>query len=219
MFNVENNKKKNYKMMNFEEQIKLDNVADTEHEIFALLKQRYSPRTFKSEKIKELHLKQLFEAVRWSASSNNLQPWRIVYAEKDTDAYQLILNCLSDFNQSWADNAPLLMLTAYKENKDDGDENFHALHDLGLCMGSMTVQAQYMGIGIHHMAGVNWKRAQEVFNVPKGFHITTAVAVGYYGGELDKLPEDLQKLETEKRKRIPYQQFAYKEEWSNNEES
>ena len=182
-----------------------------------LLKQRYSPRTFKNEKIEERHLQQLFEAVRWSASSNNLQPWRFIYAEKGTDAYQAIFNCLSDFNQTWADNAPLLMLTAYKEDNDNGIENFHALHDLGLCMGSMTVQAQHLGIGLHHMAGVNWKKAQDVFDVPKGYHITTAVAVGYYGGNLDELPEDLQKLEIAKRERMPFKQFAFKEAWDNNE--
>jgi hypothetical protein len=74
-----------------------------------------------------------------------------------------------------------------------------------------------MGIGLHHMAGVNWKKAQDVFDVPKGFHIATAVAAGYYGGNLDELPEDLQKQETAKRERMPYNQFAFKEAWSENE--
>ncbi|SFZ92343.1 Nitroreductase [Flaviramulus basaltis] len=200
--------------MNQGEQIRLENIADTETEIFALLKQRYSPRIFKKKKIEKGHLKQLFEAIRWSASSNNIQPWRFIYAEKDTDAYKSIFNCLSDFNKKWANNAPLLMLTAYKENTDDGKQNFHALHDLGLCLGSMTVQAQYMGIGLHHMAGVDWKGAQNVFEVPDGFHVTTAIAVGYYGGILDDLSKDLQEQETAKRERMPYEHFAYKEVWN-----
>lgn len=201
--------------MNEAEQVRLENIADTQNEIFALLKQRYSPRTFKDEPISKTHIKQLFEAVRWSASSNNLQPWRFIYAEKGTDAYNVIYNCLSDFNQTWANNAPLLMLTAYKENKDDGEENFHALHDLGLSLGSMTVQAQYMGIGLHHMAGVNWKKAQKDFKVPDGYHVTTAIAVGYYGGSLDDLPEDLQEDETAKRERKPFDEFAFNKAWKN----
>lgn len=200
--------------MNTQDQVKLDKVAGTDHEIIEPLKQRYSPRTFKTEKIKTEDLQKLFEAARWSASSNNLQPWRIVYAEKGTEAYSSIYNCLSEFNQSWADNAPLLMLTAYKENNGNGDENFHALHDLGLCMGNLTVQAQHLGIGLHHMAGVNWKKAQEVFDVPEGFHVTTAVAVGYYGGDLDKLSEELQQQETAQRERMPSKEFAFKEAWS-----
>lgn len=206
-------------MMNEAEQIRLENIADTEHEIFALLKQRYSPRTFMDDKINEGHLKQLFEAVRWSASSYNQQPWRFIYAEKGTDAYKDIYNCLSDFNKSWADNAPLLVLTAYKEKNDDGEEYFHALHDLGLSLGNMTVQAQYLGIGLHHMAGVDWKKAQDVFNVPEGFHITTAIALGYYGGESEKLSKELLEQETAPRKRKRLGEFAFKGKWETSAEN
>tara|TARA_R110000868_G_scaffold28633_2_gene107187 strand:+ start:48423 stop:49034 length:612 start_codon:yes stop_codon:yes gene_type:complete len=195
------------------EQVQLENIAECDYEIFALLKQRYSPRTFKEEKLKEQHVHQLFEAVRWSASSNNMQPWRFIYAHKNTDAYRKIVSCLSDFNKTWAINAPFLMLSAYKENTDDGKENFHALHDLGLSLGGMTMQAQYMGIAMHHMAGVDWNRAQDLFNVPEGYHITTAIAVGYYGGELDLLPSDLQDQEIKERKRIPQDEFAFMGMW------
>ncbi|MCX7547219.1 nitroreductase family protein [Xanthomarina sp. F1114] len=200
--------------MNAAEQIRLENIADTQHEIFALLKQRYSPRTFKKKPLKKDHLEQLFEAVRWSASSNNLQPWRFIYAEKGTEAYNKIYNCFSDFNKSWTKNAPVLMLSAYKEKTKEGKENFHALHDLGLSLGQMTVQAQYLGIALHHMAGVDWEKAQKVFQVPEGFHISTAIALGYYGGDLEDLPEDLQDQETAKRKRIPIKEFAFRENWN-----
>jgi len=194
-------------------QIQLENIAETDFEIFALLKQRYSPRVFKNELINNRHLGQLFEAVRWSASSNNLQPWRFIYAVQGTKAYQKIIDCLSDFNKTWASNAPLLMLAAYKETNNDGNENFHALHDLGLSLGNMTLQAQYLGIGMHHMAGVNWLEAHKQFNVPSGYHVATAIALGYYGGELDALPEDLQKQELDKRRRKPQESFAFNGMW------
>lgn len=200
-------------MDNEVEQIRMENIADTNSEIFALLKQRYSPRIFNKKPIDDSDLEQIFEAGRWAASSNNLQPWRFVYAEKGTEAYQLIYDCLSDFNKTWANNAPLLMLTAYKENTKEGKENFHALHDLGLCLGNITVQAQYLGVGLHHMAGVDWKKAQRLFNVPKGFHVTTAIAMGYYGGDLDELPKDLQDQEISPRKRNPVETFVFKESW------
>lgn len=187
-----------------------EKIADTEYNIFTLIEQRYSPRTFKNEPIKEEHLDKLFEAARWSASSNNIQPWRFVYAEKESEAYQTIFDCLSDFNKKWANNAPLLMLSAYKEKTEDGTENFHALHDLGLSLGTMTMQAQYLGIALHHMAGVDWQQAQRAFQVPEGYHITTAIAIGYYGGDLSILPNDLQQQETKPRSRMPYKQFAYK---------
>ncbi|MBW8201451.1 nitroreductase family protein [Flagellimonas abyssi] len=195
------------------EQIRLGKIADTDHEIFALLKQRYSPRTFREEKIKKGQLNQLFEAARWSASSNNLQPWRFIYAEKGSEAFEKIVDCLSDFNKKWAPEAPLLMLAIYKETTDEGKENFHALHDLGLCLGSMSVQAQYLDIGLHHMAGVDWKKAEKEFNVPDGYHVSSAIAVGYYGGQLDKLPKKLQESEQADRQRIPQEDFVFKEVW------
>lgn len=199
------------------EEVKLENLADTEHDVLFLLKQRYSPRIFKNKQIQHKHLVQLFEAVRWSASSNNLQPWRFIYAKKDTKAYQSIFDCLSDFNKTWTINAPLLMLTAYKKQDEKGNDNFHALHDLGLSIGFMTVQAQFLNIGVHQMAGVDWKKAHEVFNVPEGFHITTAIALGYYGGSLDILPMDLKEQETDERIRMPQEKFVFKGTWVNTE--
>ena len=198
--------------MNIYEQVQLENIADTDYEIFALLKQRYSPRVFDDKELSEDHRRELFEAVRWSASSNNEQPWRFVYANKGTEAYGKIVECLSDFNKKWATNAPFLMLTAYKEKMNE-NENFHALHDLGMGLGSMAMQAQYRGIALHHMAGVDWQKAQEMFQVPEGYHITSAVAVGYYGGELSSLPEDLIELEVGSRNRMPQQDFAYEGSW------
>nr|WP_297789580.1 nitroreductase family protein [uncultured Allomuricauda sp.] len=196
-----------------EDQIRLGKIADTEYEIYALLKQRYSPRIFKEDKLKSGHIKQLFEAARWSASSFNRQPWRFIYAEKGSEAYDKMVDCMSDFNKSWAVNAPFLLLTAYKEKTEDGKENFHALHDLGLSLGNMTVQAQYLDIALHHMAGIDWEKAQKVFNVPEGYHISTAIAIGYYGGDINNLSGDLQESETAERTRMPQKDFAFEGEW------
>jgi len=109
------------------------------------------------------------------------------------------------------------MLTAYKKETEKGKENFHALHDLGMGLGAMTVQAQYMGIAMHHMAGLDHKEAQQIFNIPEEFHIVTAIALGYYGGELDDLPEKLQKKEISERQRMPQNQFAFKNRWGTDQ--
>ncbi|WP_339709157.1 nitroreductase family protein [uncultured Kriegella sp.] len=199
--------------MTEEEQIRLSNIADTQYEIFALLKQRYSPRTFKDESIQKEHLRQLFEAVRWSASCYNIQPWRFIYAERGSEAYDKIAECLSEGNKKWASFAPLLLLSVYKVKMEGGNENFHALHDLGLSLGNMTVQAQYLGIALHHMAGIDRKAADEVFDIPEGFQVCTAIALGYFGGELDKLPIDLQEKEKATRERMTQTDFAFENNW------
>lgn len=188
-------------------------TANVNYEVHPLIKHRWSPRIFSDEKIAEKDLRHLLEAVRWSASSRNEQPWRLIYALRGTRAYEKIVSCLSEFNQKWADNAPVLMLTAYKEKFDMGKENFHALHDLGLALGNMTIQAQSMDIALHHMAGVNWKLAHEKFAVPSGYHVATAIAVGYYGGDVGDLPESLQESETAERKRMDQEAFSAEGKW------
>ncbi|TVZ14358.1 nitroreductase family protein [Maribacter sp. MAR_2009_72] len=196
-----------------QEHIEKEKVADTDHELLNLLKQRYSPRIFSDQELREEEMQTLFEAARWSASSNNWQPWRFIYAHKGSDTYDKIAECLGEFNQSWATNAPVLMLSAYKKTNPEGKENFHALHDLGMCLGTMAIQAEHMGIALHHMAGLDWKKAHNIFKVPEEYHITTGIAIGYYGGTLSDLPEKLQEAEVAKRKRKPQEEFAFKNEW------
>lgn len=195
------------------ENLMIAKKAETTVEIHPILATRWSPRTFNGEVIPESEIKQLFEAVRWAASSYNGQPWRFVYAVKGTSEYDSMFSCLSEFNQKWAGLAPVLILTAYKEKTEEGDENFHALHDLGMCMGNMSVQAESMGIAMHHMAGLDWEKAQQLFEVPDGFHIATAVALGYYGGEIEALPEELRDQETAERTRNKIGDFAFKGSW------
>lgn len=182
-----------------------------------LIRERQSPRIFSDRSIGEGEMESLLEAVRWAASSRNEQPWRLIYAHRGTEAYRQIMDCLSEFNRQWAGNAPLLMLTAYKEQFSSGKDNFHALHDLGLALGNLTFQAQSMEIALHHMAGVDWRKVQRIFDVPAGFHVTTAIAVGYYGGDLKQLSDSLQKSETAPRERMPTNAFAAEGHWPGNE--
>ena len=63
---------------------------------------RWSPRAMSGEPIAEEELFTLFEAARWAPSSFNNQPWRILYARRDTPHWPLFFNLLVEFNQSWA---------------------------------------------------------------------------------------------------------------------
>ncbi len=195
------------------DQIRLDKIADSTYEIFALLKQRYSPRIFQATPLSPLHVKKVFEAVRWSASGGNLQPWRFIYAEKGTRAYDLLLECLATGISTWAKNAPMLLLTVFKKNIDGEQVNFNALYDLGLCLGSMTIQAEYLGIAVHHMAHFDKQKARKDFEIPDGFDMATILALGYYGGDLKRLPEKLRRKEAQDRHRMPQSEFAFEHSW------
>lgn len=188
-------------------------LADTDYEVLPLIENRWSPRVFFDQKVEKEDLRKLFEAARWAPSSNNAQPWHFLYAYKGEVGYPDMFSCLTEFNQSWVGNASVLVFTVIKEKFDDGKANYHALHDLGLAVGIMCMQAESMGIAIHQMAGVKWEEAQKVFEIPEGYHVATAIAIGYYGGDVDKLPDDLKKKEQAKRNRKPQSEFVFEGKW------
>lgn len=181
------------------------------HPIVETIKNRWSPRVFSNKPITETEAKILLEAGRWAPSSGNMQPWIVIWGIKGTEMFDRIFNCLDDYNQQWAGNAQMLWLNGFRKKMPNRDmENFHALHDLGLFMGNVIHQAAYMQIAVHQMAGVRYKDAMKEFQIPNDYHIATAVAFGYFGGNPDVLPEKMKEQELEKnRKRKEISEFAF----------
>lgn len=192
-------------------------ITKTEYPILESIQDRWSPRVFSEDPITEKQVKILLEAGRWAPSTSNIQPWRVIWGIKGTETYDRIFKCLDDFNQSWAGDAQVLWLNAFKKTMDDNEkENFHALHDLGLFMGNVINQAASMKIAIHQMAGVRFKDAQKEFGFPDDYHVATAAAFGYYGGDTKKLPDYLEEQEQQKvRKRHSQNDFAFNGNFEN----
>jgi len=145
---------------------------------------RQSPRNFTDQEVSEETLMKLFEAARWAPSSYNEQPWRFIYARKNNEAtdkqYQKLFSCLTDQNQQWPKDSPILILTIAKRDfSETGESNRHAWHDVGLAMGNFCIQATKMSLIVHQMAGFSPKRAKEIFNLPDGLEPVAMVAVGY----------------------------------------
>jgi nitroreductase len=58
--------------------------------------------------------KGLFEAARWAPSSYNNQPWRFIYAKRDTQYWKLLV----EGNKAWAQNASVLIVVIARRNFD-----------------------------------------------------------------------------------------------------
>ena len=86
------------------------NSRTADYPIDALFLERWSPRAFTGEAIPERQLSSLFEAARWAPSSYNSQPWRFLYARRDTEPWPRFLGLLNEYNQSWARNAAALVI-------------------------------------------------------------------------------------------------------------
>ena len=190
--------------------------ATNKYPILDVLKNRWSPRAFDAERpVSQEDLQSILEAARWAMSSYNEQPWRYLIATKDnTEDYEKLLGCLVEFNQLWATTAPVIMLGCVKKYFQDDMEkkNKHAYHDLGAASAMLTIEATSRGIYVHQMAGIDYDKAQEAYDLPEGYEVVTALALGYQG-DIDQLPEDLQKGETAERSRKSHDELFFGGAW------
>lgn len=148
-------------------------------DIIDLLKKRFSPRVFSDEEVRNNDLKKIFEAARWTPSSNNRQPWFFYAAKKGGKGFEKIYSCLSESNY-WAKNASYLLVGCYLDEVEKGKNNY-AQYDLGQAVMSLVVQAQSLGYYSHQMGGFNKDMVKEVLNIESPAFPWVAIAIGRIG--------------------------------------
>ena len=174
--------------------------------------ERWSPRAFTAEPIAEQDLLTMLEAGRWAASSYNAQPWRFLWARRDTPHWQKFLDLLVPSNQSWAKDASALVIlvssSLMRRPGADADtpSHTHSL-DAGTASGYVALQASLMGWHAHGMVGFDMDRAFAELHVPKGYRVEAAYAIGKLGDK-SKLSEALQARE-QPSPRLPLSEVAF----------
>ena len=179
-----------------------------------LIERRFSPLAFDKRAVEEAKIKRLFEASRWAPSSRNEQPWRFIYATRDEGpAFDKMFSTLAEGNRIWAQNVPLLILSIASANSSfNGKPNYYAMHDTGMAVCNLLVQATEMGLYVHQMGGYDKKIARQNLGIPDGYDPIAMIAVGYRGN-LNDLPEDLQKREKARRTRLPVDEIVFRNSW------
>ena len=170
-----------------------------EHPIDPVFLARWSPRAFAPDTIGEDELLALFEAARWAPSSYNSQPARFVYGRRGTPAFDALLDLLNPFNRSWAQEAAALVFILSNSlmrppgQDKDVPSRSHSF-DAGAAWMSFALQAQMSGWYTHGMVGVDFDRAFADLDVPQGYRVECAVALGRLGDPA-ALPEGLRARE------------------------
>ncbi len=165
-----------------------------------LILERWSPRAFDGSAIPADDLETIFDAARWAPSAFNFQPWRFLYAQRDSKDWQRFLGLLLPFNQSWAERAAVLVfilsdtLIQGPTATVPSQSHSHSF-DAGAAWALLGLQATRLGYHAHGMTGVDFSRAREVLGVPERFRIEAAAAIGRIGDK-SLLPEALQARET-----------------------
>lgn len=57
----------------------------------------------------------------------------------------------------------------------------HALHDVGMAIENLVIQAMALGLWVHQMAGCDAPKARQLFAIPEGYEPAAAIAIGYEG--------------------------------------
>lgn len=157
-----------------------------DHDIHPIFLQRWSPRAFSSDAIDEATLFRLFEAARWAPSGNNSQPWRFIYATRDTEQWPLFTELLNEKNRLWASKAAaLIVLVSKTTNLRKGASEptplrNHSL-DAGAAWANLALQAEFLGWKTHAIGGFDREKARELLKVPAGYQVELAIALGKQG--------------------------------------
>jgi len=181
--------------------IKGSEQRQANHPVDPIFLDRWSPRAMSGEDISPEELMTLFEAARWAPSSNNNQPWRILYARRGSKQWPLFFDLLVDTNKTWCSNAAVLLVFVSKTTFDHNAKpsRTHS-YDCGAAWENLALQGFLKGYVVHGMQGFDYETARTVLEIPEGFQVEAMAAVGRPGAK-EALPEELQKREAPNSRR------------------
>jgi nitroreductase len=192
-------------------------LRQADHAVDPLFIGRWSPRAFEPVAVSDADLMSLFEAARWAPSSFNSQPWRFIYARRDTPAWDGFLNLLVEFNRSWAKNASALLFAVSKtmmvtpQSPTPVPSASHSF-DTGAAWVQLALQASKLGLAAHGMIGFDKDATRQHIALPDEYALEAAIAIGK-PGDKSMLSEMLQSRETPSG-RNPVSAFAFEGHFS-----
>src|SRR6478672_8346784 len=137
----------------------------------------------------------LFEAARWAPSSYNNQPWRFIYAKRNTKYWDKLFDLLAEPNKIWAKNAAVLVVVASNKNFEiNGKFSITHKYDTGAAWENLALEATSRGLVAHGMQGFDYKKAREDLEIPEDFDVMAMIAIGKRGPK-ENLPSNLQEKE------------------------
>jgi len=182
------------------------NARNVDHVCNDLFPNRWSPRAMSGEALSDEEIDSLFEAARWAPSCMNSQPWRFLYAKKNTPHWEIFFKFLVDGNKLWCVNAGVLIVVAAKKTFGGRVSPTFAF-DTGAAWENLALQAHLMGLVSHGMAGFDYAATKTELNLSDDYQILAMVALGRPGRK-ENLPEALRERE-KPSDRISLKEFAF----------
>ena len=128
----------------------------------------------------------------------NSQPWRFIYATRNTEEWNTLFNLLVDLNKIWAKNATvLIVIVSKKEFEYKGKVIASATHqfDTGAAWENLALEATSRGLVAHGIAGFDYERARKkVLTFHSSYEVLAMIAIGKRGLK-ENLPPPLKEKE------------------------
>jgi nitroreductase len=173
---------------------------------------RWSPRAMSGQGLSEQDMLSLLEAARWAPSGNNAQPWRILYALRDTPEFTVFFDMLVPANQVWAKQAgALVVFTSATVSEHNGKPLPTHSFDAGAAWMSLALQGSHMGLVVHGMGGFDREKARQALGIPETYAIEAMAAIGHPAAA-ETLPEALRERE-KPSPRKPLAEIAFAGKW------
>lgn len=164
------------------------------HEIEPLFASRWSTKAYSGAAIDDAVLFKSFEAARWAPSGGNAQPWRFIYAKRDSAVWPQFLALLNERNQVWAANASALVVLLSKKIRQTPEgprpSRSHSF-DAGAAWSNFAHQTHLSGYSTRAIGGFDRPAARAGLGVPEDYEIEVFIAVGK-PADKTVLPEPLQ---------------------------
>jgi nitroreductase len=126
----------------------------------------------------------LFEAARWAPSSGNGQPWRFIYAKRNTEDWNSLFTLLVDSNKSWAKDAAVLIVVVSKKEFEHNGKVIPSVtpqFDNGAAWENLALKATSRDLVAHGIAGFEYDKARKDLDIPAGSVVVSMIAIGKRG--------------------------------------
>ena len=159
----------------------------TEFQLFVLAflttaeqKQEESGEAFGSPYTAKLPLSHRYittQAATWAPSYNN-QPWRFIYAKRNTLHWDKLFNLLAEPNKVWTKDAALLVVVVSRKNFEYNENSITHKYDAGAAWENLALEATSRGLVTHGMQGFDYEKARIDLEIPDTFDVMAMIAIG-----------------------------------------
>jgi len=176
-------------------EIQSERSRKSTYPINPLILNRWSPRSMTGQDLDNEEIMPLFEAARWAPSSYNNQPWRFIYAKRNSEHWERLFNLLAEGNKIWAIKSSLLVVVISRKNFELNEKPARTHQfDAGSAWENLALEAFSRGLVAHGMQGFDYDKARIDLEIPDDFEVMAMIAIGKKGPR-EGLPPELQEKE------------------------